>query len=60
MFKIYLPLIVLFFFSGCVTVPIPPTGENIGKYGKLQISIMFIPNVQELLRSSNKEIKQPK
>jgi hypothetical protein len=37
--------IVFIFFAlqGCVVFPIPPNGENIGKFGKIQFGFSYIP-----------------
>jgi hypothetical protein len=31
--------------TGCVSVPIPPGGENAGKLGRLELKLVFTPNV---------------
>ncbi len=31
--------ILLFFLSGCVTVPIPPIGDRVGELGNLKLSL---------------------
>jgi hypothetical protein len=31
--------------SSCVSIPIPPAGENSGKLGRLEMKLVFIPNV---------------
>jgi hypothetical protein len=31
--------------ASCVSVPIPPAGNDIGKLGKLELKIVFTPNV---------------
>jgi hypothetical protein len=42
-------IFLLFSISGCVSVPILPYGENIGEYGRVQISVMYIPNMNRFL-----------
>lgn len=31
--------------TSCVSVPIPPAGENVGKLGRLELKLVFTPNV---------------
>lgn len=35
--------------TGCVSFPIPPTGEDMGKYGRIEIKISYVPNVQTMI-----------
>lgn len=35
--------------SGCVSFPIPPTGEDMGKYGRIEIRVTYVPNVQTMI-----------
>ena len=30
--------------AGCISVPIPPSGEDAGKYGRIDIRITYSPN----------------
>lgn len=48
--KLLISLFVLIAFSGCLVIPIPPTGNDAGKYGFVDISITYYPNVQYLPR----------
>lgn len=45
----FLSLLILMSFPGCVSVPIPPFGNNVGQFGRLKISakISYIPNGAE-------------
>jgi hypothetical protein len=36
---------ILTMLTGCVSVPIPPAGEDSGKIGRLELKLVFIPNV---------------
>jgi hypothetical protein len=49
-FKFSLMLLVCFAFTSCISVPIPPIGNNIGDYGKLRISVnvKYLPPEQEI------------
>ena len=53
---------VLLVFAGCVSVPIPPTGDHMGEYGNIKISLKFqyIPAVQPNLDWFNPVVPQPK
>jgi hypothetical protein len=42
---IALALALLALTTGCASVPIPPVGENAGKLGKLELKLVFVPNV---------------
>ena len=61
MYKIPLILLVCFAFASCVSIPIPPTGNDIGKYGKVKISVnvKYIHPEQEI-DWFNPIIPQPK
>ena len=60
--KAALLLPVLLGIAGCVSVPIPPTGDHIGEYGNIKISLKFqyIPAVQPNLDWFNPVVPQPK
>ena len=60
--KAALLLPVLLVIAGCVSVPIPPTGDHIGEYGSIKISLKFqyIPAVQPNLDWFNPVVPQPK
>lgn len=60
--KAALLLPVLLVIAGCVSVPIPPTGDHMGEYGSIKISLKFqyIPAVQPNLDWFNPVIPQPK
>ena len=47
LFKVILLLALL--LPGCVSFPIPPTGEDLGKYGRIEIKITYVPNVQTMI-----------
>jgi hypothetical protein len=38
-------ILIAFLLSGCVSIPIPPGGENSGKLGRLELKLVFTPNV---------------
>ena len=44
--KIILTFIVSALLTSCVSIPIPPSGDKMGDYGRVQISlkIRYIPN----------------
>ncbi len=44
-FVVALALALLALLTGCVSVPIPPGGENAGKLGRLELKLVFTPNV---------------
>ena len=48
--------------AGCVSVPIPPTGDNMGKYGNVKISLKFqyLPAEPVNMEWFNPIIPQPK
>ncbi len=31
--------------SGCVSFPIPPYGPDLGKLGRLQVKMIYVPNI---------------
>jgi hypothetical protein len=31
--------------AGCVSIPLPPTGENAGEWGRLEVAVRYIPNL---------------
>jgi len=33
------------FLSGCVSVPIPPVGKDAGQLGKIELKLIYTPNV---------------
>jgi hypothetical protein len=45
LFVIALTLAALTLLAGCVSLPIPPSGENAGKLGRLELKLSFKPNV---------------
>jgi hypothetical protein len=45
--------------AGCVTVPIPPVGENPGQYGHLEILVKFHPNLDKVMKTFLKEEPKP-
>jgi hypothetical protein len=44
-FVIALAVAMLALLTGCASVPIPPVGENAGKFGRLELKLVFTPNV---------------
>jgi hypothetical protein len=42
---IALAIAMLALLTGCVSVPIPPGGDNSGKLGRLELKLVFIPNI---------------
>jgi len=55
-------LLGLVFLTGCVSVPIPPTGNKIGELGYIKISLKFqyLPAVQPDINWFNPILPQPK
>ena len=45
--KAWIALLLL--LPGCVSFPIPPTGEDMGKYGRIEIKISYVPNIQTMI-----------
>jgi hypothetical protein len=41
--KYFLTISFAVILSSCVSIPIPPTGENQGKLGALKLSISYVP-----------------
>lgn len=41
--KLSLTIIALALLSSCVSIPIPPTGNNQGKLGAIKLSVSYIP-----------------
>jgi hypothetical protein len=37
--------IIALMLSSCVSIPVPPAGENSGKLGRLELKLVFVPNV---------------
>jgi hypothetical protein len=42
---VILAIITALFLSSCVSIPIPPAGENSGKLGRLELKLVFTPNI---------------
>jgi hypothetical protein len=42
---VILAIIAALFLSSCVSIPIPPAGEDSGKLGRLEMKLVFVPNV---------------
>jgi len=40
--KMILALIPVALLSGCLTIPIPPVGEQVGQYGTLKIGVEYV------------------
>lgn len=40
--------------GGCISVPIPPSGEDAGKYGRIDIRITYSPNYDTLFSAYEK------
>ena len=49
-YKIAFILLVCIALTSCISVPIPPIGDNIGGYGKLRVSVnvKYLPPEQEI------------
>jgi len=45
LFVIAITLAALTLLAGCVSIPIPPGGEDSGKLGRLELKLSFKPNV---------------
>jgi len=60
-YKNIIMLLVCLALTSCVSVPIPPVGNNIGKYGQVKISVnvKYLPPEQEI-DWFNPIIPQPK
>jgi hypothetical protein len=60
-YKFTATLIVCLALSSCVSVPIPPVGNKIGEYGKVQISVnvKYLPPEKQI-DWFNPIIPQPK
>ena len=58
--RILLTLIVCLALTSCISIPIPPSGDKMGDYGRVEIGIKirYIPNDQ--LDWFNPIIPQPK
>lgn len=37
--------ILLLLLPGCVSIPLPPTGEGAGEWGRLEVAVRYIPNL---------------
>jgi len=42
--KISLTIIAVALLSSCVSIPIPPTGQDQGKLGSIKLSVSYIPH----------------
>jgi hypothetical protein len=31
--------------AGCVSIPLPPAGDHVGEYGRLEIMVRYVPNL---------------
>jgi len=58
--RILLTLFVCLALTSCISIPIPPSGDKMGDYGRVEIviKIRYIPNYQ--LDWFNPIIPQPK
>lgn len=36
------------FLAGCVTLPLPPVGDDAGKYGFLEVRVQYKPNFEQV------------
>ncbi len=41
--KYFLTIFSVVYLSSCVSIPIPPTGENQGKLGSIKLSVSYVP-----------------
>lgn len=46
--------IICLFLAGCISVPIPPAGEDAGKYGRVDIRISYVPNYDTIFSAYEK------
>jgi hypothetical protein len=44
--KTLLAIIPVMLLSGCLTIPIPPVGEEVGQYGVLKIGVEYVAGVK--------------
>jgi hypothetical protein len=51
--------IFLLLLSGCVSIPLPPMGENSGDYGHIDISVRYRPNFETIMNTFLKEEPKP-
>jgi hypothetical protein len=42
-------LLLALISSGCVSFPIPPTGDDMGKYGRIEFKVSYVPNIQTMI-----------
>jgi hypothetical protein len=63
---LFLVGIIMFIFAlllqSCVSVPLPPTGEDAGKYGYMDVRIQYRPNFDTVIsafRKPNPDLPQP-
>lgn len=46
--------------SSCVSIPIPPAGTDSGKLGRLELKLVFVPNVSGAIDYFwNKQLEKP-
>lgn len=31
--------------TGCVSIPLPPTGQGAGDWGRVEVAVRYIPNI---------------
>ena len=43
--KRLLALLPLLLLTGCVSVPLPPSGEKMGRLGRVEVGIRYFPPV---------------
>lgn len=36
---------ILLLLPGCVSIPLPPAGDHVGEYGRLEIMVRYVPNL---------------
>lgn len=55
-------ILVVFLMSGCVSVPLPPTGDRMGDYGRIEVGLKFkyFPPNNTKLDWFNPIVPQPK
>jgi hypothetical protein len=41
--KLSLTIIAAIILSSCVSIPIPPTGQNQGKLGSIKLAVSYVP-----------------
>jgi hypothetical protein len=59
-FAIACALALILLLPGCVSFPLPPTGESAGRYGYIDIKVQYRPNFDTALQIFRNSKEQPK